>query len=302
MRRFLPSLSALHAFEATAHHMSFTTAAEDLGITQSGVSRQIKSLEEYLGVTLFERRGSRLVLTDNGKVYAGEIGRLLDMLEQASIDVVRGGKAHSDLLVGSLPTLASRWLSSRLDRFTSANPGCRIEITPAVNNTDFNNTPMDVAILRGAGAWTDASAYELFAEEIVVVAAPSLIPAGVKLDPLEFAKFPLLQNAARPSLWLQWLRASKVDYRGTIQGARFAHTAMLLNAAASGMGLAVAPTVLVEREFASGAFHTPFGPPVRTGDSYYVVFPERKAHFPAVKAFRDWIIRETRSQRQGSAI
>jgi LysR family glycine cleavage system transcriptional activator len=297
MRRFLPSLSALHAFESTARHMSFTRAADDLGITQSGVSRQIKSLEDYLGVTLFERRGSRLVLTDNGRVYATEVNRLLDMLEQASIDVVRGGKAHSDLLVGSLPTLASRWLSSRLDRFTSANPECRIEITPAVNNTDFNNTPMDVAILRGAGSWTDASSYELFPEEIVVVASPSLIPAGATLDPITFAKFPLLQNAARPSLWLQWIRASKVDYRGTIQGPRFAQTAMLLNAAVSGMGLAVAPTVLVERELTNGALHTPFGPPVETGDSYYVVFPDRKAHFPAVKAFRDWIMRETRPQR-----
>ena len=277
--------------------MSFTRAAEDLGITQSGVSRQIKTLEDYLGVTLFKRSGSRLVLTDSGRVYAAEVSGALDKLEQASIDVVRGEKAHSDLLIGSLPTLASRWLSPRLDGFTAANRECRIEITPISNNIDFASTPIDVAILRGAGSWTAAVSYELFPEEIVVVAAPSLIPPDASLDPMSFASFPLLQNAARPSLWLQWIRASRLDYRGTIQGVRFAHTAMLINAAVSGLGLAVAPTVLVARDLKSGALHAPLGPPVRTGDSYYVVFPERKAHFPAVKAFRDWLMRETRSQR-----
>ena len=297
VRRFLPSLSALHAFEAASRHLSFTRAAEDLGITQSGVSRQIRTLEAYLGIALFERSGSRLVLTDGGAVYAGDVTRALDRLEEASIDVVRGQKANTGLMVGSLPTFASRWLSPRLDGFAAAHPESLLEIMPATNEIDFGDSPIDIAVLRGEGLWSSARSYELFAEEVVVVASPALVPEGRVLDPSDFASFPLLQNAARPSLWLQWIRAAGLDYRGTIKGPRFAHTAMLINAASSGLGIAVAPTVFVEREFENGTLHAPFGASVRTGDSYFAVYPERKAHYMTVKAFRDWLMRETRHMR-----
>ena len=300
MRRFLPSLSALHAFEAASRQLSFTRAAEDLGITQSGISRQIRNLEEYLGVALFERLGSRLVLTDTGAVYAKEIGQALDRLEEASIDAVRGRKANAGLLIASLPTFASRWLSPRLDGFTIANPDSLLEITEAANDIDFETSSVDIAILRGNGSWNAARSSKLFDEKVVVVAAPSVIPAGKRLKPATFASYPLLQNAARPSLWLQWLRASGVEYRGTIQGPRFARTGMLLNAAVSGLGIAVAPTVLVEGELQTGALHTPFGKPVPTGDAYYAVYPERKAHFQAVKIFRDWLTREARHRTAAS--
>lgn len=297
MRRFLPSFSGLYAFEAATRHMNFTRAAEDLGMTQSGVSRQIKNVEDYLGISLFERSGSRLVLTDSGRVYAQEVAAALDKLEEASIDVVRGHKADTGLLVGALPTIASRWLAPRLDSYTAQYPDGQIEITPTTSDVDFETSPIDVAVLRGDGPWSNARSYELFSEEIVVVASPSLVPLGESRDPMTFASYRLLQNAARPSGWLQWLRSAGLDYQGTIHGPRFAYTSMLINAAVSGLGLAVAPIPLIERELESGALHMPFGPPVRSGDSYYVVYPERKAHFESVKNFRDWLLRETRSRR-----
>lgn len=141
---------------------------------------------------------------------------------------------------------------------------------------------------------TRAPASELFAEELAVVASPRLIPAGARFDPLDFSKFPMLQNASRPSLWLHWLRLSGLTYSGRIQGTRFAHSDMLINAAVQGIGIAVVPVCYVEAELARGDLHMPFGVPIRSGDSYFAVYPERKAHQPSVIVFRDWLLRQAR--------
>ncbi len=115
---------------------------------------------------------------------------------------------------------------------------------------------------------------------LAVVASPALIPLGSKLDPLQFAEFPLLQNAGRPSLWLNWLRLAKLSYSGRIQGTRFAHHEMIINAAIHGLGLAVVPTFYIRQEVASGQLHMPFGEPVQSDVPYYLVYPERKFHNP----------------------
>jgi len=300
MRRYMPSLSALHAFEAAARYMNFTRAADDLGLTQSGISRQIRSLEDFLGVTLFHRSGPRLVLTETGANYYRNLAITLDRLEEISIDAVRGRSVDTSLMIGTHPTLASRWLPERLGSFMSAYPDIPLEIMPATPSTDFETTRLDVAILRGAGTWLHARSIELFPEMLTVVASPSLIPVGAKLDPIQFSEFPLLQNAGRPSLWLHWLRLVELSYSGRIQGTRFSHHEMIINAATHGLGLAVVPTFYVRDELASGQLHMPFGDPVRSDDSYYLVYPERKSHNPSIVVFRDWLQRTIRKQLSAS--
>ncbi|MCY1667669.1 LysR substrate-binding domain-containing protein [Rhizobium sp. SL86] len=294
MRRYLPSLSALHAFEAAARYMNFTKAADDLGLTQSGVSRQIRNLEDFLGTTLFHRSGPRLVLTETGANYYRNLALTLDRLEEISIDAVRGRSVDSSLMIGTHPTLASRWLPARLGAFIGSYPDIPLEVMPAVPSTDFETTRLDVAILRGAGTWLHARSIELFPEVLAVVASPALIPLGSKLDRLQFAEFPLLQNAGRPSLWLNWLRLAELSYNGRIQGTRFAHHEMIINAAIHGLGLAVVPTFYIHQEIASGQLHMPFGEPLQSDDSYYLVYPERKFHNPNVIVFRDWLLRSLR--------
>nr|WP_247894373.1 LysR substrate-binding domain-containing protein [Azospirillum sp. B510] len=274
--------------------MNFTKAAEDLGLTQSGISRQIRNLEDFLGVTLFHRSGPRLVLTEVGATYYRDLALALDKLQEISIDAVRGRSIESSLMIGTHHTLASRWLPARLGSFIAAHPDIPIEVSPAPPTTDFDTTRLDITILRGAGTWLHTRSIELFEEKLVVVASPTLIAAGERLDPLDFAKFPMLQNASRPSLWLHWLRVAGLDYNGRIQGNRFAHNDMLINAAVHGIGIAVIPVCYIEREVARGELHMPFGEPIRSGDSYYAVYPERKAHQPNVILFRDWLIRQTR--------
>lgn len=294
MRRFLPSLSALQAFEASARHLSFTRAAEDLFVTQSGISRQITNLEQFLGMRLFERSGSRLVLTDAGSKYVQDVVQMLNRLEEASIDLVRGRKADASLLIGANPTFVSRWLAPRLAHFVQLAPHVPVEVNPIEADVDFKTCRFDIAIMRGAGAWSEARALELFAEELVVVASPKLIGLDEKPDHLDFSRTPTLQNASRPSLWLQWLRASGCVGKGQIQGIRFSQSEMLISAAVSGLGLAVVPIHYVERELRSGELHMPFGPPVRSGDSYWVVSPERKSQKQHAIVFRDWLMQEAR--------
>lgn len=296
MRRYLPSLSALHAFEAAARYMNFTRAAEDLGLTQSGVSKQIQNLEDFLGATLFHRSGPRLVLTEIGANYYRDVALSLDRLQEISIDAVRGRSVDSSLMIGTHPTFASRWLPPRLASFIGAYPDIPLEVMPAGPTTDFETTRLDVTVLRGAGTWLHARAIELFPETLAVVASPSLIPLGQKLEPLSFSDFPMLQNAGRPSLWLNWLRLAGLSYSGRIQGARFSYHEMIINAAIHGIGIAVVPTFYIERELESGQLHMPFGEPIRSDDSYYVVYPERKAHNPNIILFRDWLVRQVKKR------
>lgn len=294
MRRYLPSLSALHAFEAAARYMNFTKAAEDLGLTQSGISRQIRNLEDFLGTQLFHRSGPRLVLTETGANYYRDLALTLDRLEEISIDAVRGRSVDTSLMIGTHPTFASRWLPQRLGSFVSSYPDIPVEVTLAAPSTDFETTRLDVAILRGAGTWLHARSIELFPETLAVVASPNLVPLDAKLEPLQFSEYPLLQNAGRPSLWLHWLRLAKLSYNGRIQGTRFAHHEMIINAAIHGLGLAVVPVLYVREELKSGQLHMPFGSPLRSDDSYFLVYPERKSHNPNIIVFRDWMLRSIR--------
>lgn len=297
MRRFLPSLSALQAFEAAARYQSFTKAGEELAMTQSGVSRQVQNLEAFLGMRLFERVGSRLTLTEAGNKYFHEIAQNLNRLEEVSIDVVRGRKADASLMIGASPTLAARLLVPRLGYFANSYPDVPIEITAINQDIDFSDTRVDIAILRGFGTWAKARASLLFEEELIVIASPDLVRPDRQYMPSDFAHFPTLQNASRPNLWLRWLRASQINYHGTIQGIRFTANEMLIQAAAAGIGIAIVPRHFVNRELQRGDLHCPFGGPVRSGEAYWVVQSEREAQNSSAVTFRNWILLETKRER-----
>ena len=294
LRKFLPSLSALQAFQASAHHRSFTKAAEDLGITQSGISRQVKNLEDFLGVRLFERNGSRVILTQHGAQYLRQIEVHLEGLETASLELLHGETEKPALVVGSTPTFAQCWLASRVDGFMSAEPKQPLNLVGTDNEMTFEDTEIDIAILRGSGAWPGAISYELFPEELWLIASTKLIPADLNANGLRLEDYSLLQCSSRPSSWVTWLRAKNISHNGPINGPQFANTAMLVNAVAAGVGIGVVPTVLSEKSSARGVIHSPFGAPIKTGESFYAVYPENKAHSRSVISFRDWLIRETR--------
>jgi len=287
MRRFIPSLADLQAFEAAARHLNFTRAADELGVTQSAVSRNIGHLESYLGIELFDRAGPRLVLTELGATYNADVLQVLAKLEEVSIDVVRGRRAAAGLRIGSSQTMCRRWLAPLIEGFMNARPDMPFELRAIGGEEDFEGGEIDVAILRGTGQWPGARAVELFAEELVVVCAPEVSPANPAR--VDFASQRALQNSSRPSLWLTWFRLSGVSYSGILQGNRFSSSDMLVEAALRGLGMCVVPVHYVRAELANGRLVAPYGFPIRSGESYWLVTPERKWRDPRSQAFRTWL-------------
>ncbi|NIY79848.1 MAG: LysR family transcriptional regulator [Rhodobacteraceae bacterium] len=298
MRRFVPSLTALLAFESAARHMNFTKAAEDLAVTQSGISRQISNLESLLGAKLFERVGSRLVLTEVAKSYLNEITSGLNQIEQASVNCVRGQSLEAALMICAHPTLASRWLTPRLQDFLKDRPETILDFVTTAKDINFTETRIDAAILRGRGTWTATRSQELFREELVVVGAPHVVDTLPSEDVLDFDNIATLQNASRPDLWLTWLRGAGLQHRGAIRGPRFPHSELLISAAKSGLGLAVVPLLYVETELQNKELALAFGGPVPTADSYWLVQPEQRAEIPAAHQFSLWIKDQARQFRR----
>lgn len=296
MRRYIPSLSALQAFEASASTLSFTRAGEELGRTQSGVSRQVSTLEALLGIELFERFGPRLVLTRAGEAYAASVSQILDQLEEASMDVIRGSRSADALQIGVQDSFASRWLVPRMKRFMEAHPDQAFNVIPLRGEVDFETGP-DLAVMRGQGAWRDAVSYKLISERVAVVASTELIPAGRALPLSDHQAYPKIQNAHRPDSWLRWMGAKGIAHQGPISGPRFSQTTMVIEAALAGIGLAVLPVFMIEEYLEDGRLHLPFGDPVASGAGYYAVYPETRRPSAPIRIFRDWIMAETRSLR-----
>lgn len=297
MKRYLPSLSALSAFEAAAIHLNFTRAGEDIGLTQSGISRQVAALEAQLGLRLFERIGPKLVLSDAGRAYRERVSQTLDQLEEATIDLVRGSARSEMLQIGVQDSLGSQWLVSKMTRFIKRFPDQHFTMLPVDGTLDFSSSQIDVAVLRGRGVWPDMYHHHLMDEKVVVVAAPSLIPAGTELPPTEFCRFPLIQNAHRPASWLRWLEANSLSHNERISGPRFSQTNMVIQAAIAGIGLAVVPRVMVEVQLDCGLLHMPLGGAVPSGFGYYLVYPFNRNITKPITDFRDWLVSETRSLR-----
>lgn len=267
-------------------------------LTQSGISRQVNNLETLLGVRLFERTGSRLVLTDAGRNYAEEVRHSLDQLEEISIDAVRGRKANMSLMLAAPVTFASRWLVPRLPQFVALNPEVPVEIVELRSGAQPDLNTLDIAIMRGVDAWRETRALPLFRERLAVVGSPELVGAlGDLLKELDFRKIPTLQNASRPSLWLAWLRASGQTYEGAIQGMRFPQNEMLIRAAMTGLGLAVVPIHYITQELSEGSLVMPFGDPVPSSETFWVSIPEARAHRQELLRARDWLLQEARVDR-----
>lgn len=301
MRRFSPTMTSLQAFDAAVRHRSFTRAAEDLGITPSGVSRQIRNLEEFLGLTLFERTGPRIALTEAGQRYYDEISHLLDRIEEVSIDAVRGRSREGILRIAMPPTIALRWGNALLRRFHDSHPDILFEITTCANTAAPAEANIDLAILRGSGHWPQCRVDVLASEELVVVGAPGTLPETGFLTEAALQDRVLLQNASRPSLWLHWLRTAQVDYRGVIAGPRFDLTESLIQAAVAGMGLAVLPEMHIRRDLAEGRLMPAFAQRCPSGETYCLCVPEGRQSRKAVQVLRHWLVQEARRQQTAGA-
>ncbi|NVK75024.1 LysR substrate-binding domain-containing protein [Marinomonas sp. CT5] len=294
MRRYIPSSTALKCFEASVRHLSFTKAAEELHLTQSAVSRQIRNLEEFLSRDLFIRLNKRLVLTGTGAAYYKEVVPLLDGMENACLRMLHREDEKTTLTISALPTLASYWLMPLLAQFQTEHPQFQIKVRSLDDAAKIDPESIDIILHYGGDHWPRAVSYQLMKESVVAVCSPELL-TRMSDKPLEAWKveevtaFPFLHLSSRINAWPDWMVAQGLE-SGSFAGASFAHFHMLLEAAKSSMGIAIMPTILAERSLRNGELVAPFGKAVATPHEYLLSYPIDKADLEQVVIFRDWLM------------
>jgi len=288
-RRLIPDIATLQAFECAARHGSFTQAAHELNLTQSAVSRQIKDLENQLGVLLFERIRQRILLSDAGRKFLPEVRRLLNQTEDTMLRAMASAQATSSFSIATLPTFGARWLMPRISDFLDKHPGIALNIASRSGVFDFEEQPFDLAIHYGQPIWAHATCSFLCSEVIVPVASPNLLKAQQPSMPEELEDQPLLHLATRPKMWAQWFESCGLEGKSAYRGHRFEQFSMVISAAVAGLGFALLPLYLIEQELQSGKLVLLFEKPMRTENDYYLVVPEGKLENPLTQEFRQWI-------------
>lgn len=295
MARRIPPLNPLYTFEAAARHLSFTLAAQELNVTQGAVSRQVRTLEKYMGVNLFERRHRSVRLTRAGKSFHEDLRVGFDQLEAASGRLM-ASRSRKTLNVRAYGTFATRWLIPRLANFHEANPKIAIDITASMQPVDFDHEEVDIAVHFGVEAERPGLYQNLLLPvAIVPVCSPALIRSRVPLrHPSDLENYTLLHTLARPEDWPNWLRANGVVADWATRGYRFESSTMAYEAAIDEVGVAAAVTALVQSDLREGRLIKPFPMTLSTPYAYWLVYPPAKATNPAVAVFRNWIVEEAK--------
>lgn len=298
MRRRIPSIETLVAFEAAARHLSFTRAADDLALTQSAVCKQIAALEDYLGVPLFHRIRKRLSLTEAGAAYARRVSENLDRLERDTISLMahRGDSGVIELAV--IPTFGTRWLIPRLPAFHAAHPGIVINLTTRHDPFVFTETAFDAAIHFGSPVWPGAVTSPLFGEELVPVCSPRLLAAHPCREPRDLAAMPLLHQSNRHDAWRRWFESAAVNDVDVMGGPRFDMFSMLVEAARAGLGAVLVPRFFALAELESGELAIPFDRPVQSSMGYHLACPAPPVAGSALQRFADWLLAEATRYRE----
>jgi LysR family transcriptional regulator, glycine cleavage system transcriptional activator len=286
----LPSLNGLRAFEAAARHMSFTRAAEELNVTQTAVSHQIRRLEEQLGMTLFIRQNRALLLTREAQDYLPSIRSAFEDLRRATAKLRRTDQ-EGRLTVTTTASLATKWLVSRVAAFQDANPGIEVRITTSTHLVDFQREEVDMAVRYGHGNWPGSRAHWLMAEHIFPVCSPELVNTGPLHKLEDLAHHTLLHTTVSREDWQLWLTAAGLPATiATRRGMTFDQGFMAIQAAMEGLGVALGRFHLVEADIAAGRLVAPFDTVLPQDAGYYVVAPEATADTPKIARFRDWLI------------
>jgi LysR family glycine cleavage system transcriptional activator len=299
----LPPLNALRCFVVAAKHLSISRAAEELFVTPAAVSQQIKQLEDHLGCLLFRRTARSLLLTDEGQAclpgLADGFQKLADALDE--IDLLQKGGV---LTVSVAPSFAAKWMMGRLEDFQEQYPDIDVRISASNQMVDFGSEDVDCAIRYGAGNYPGLETDHLLSESIVPVAAPVLVEQSGIREPSDLVGVPLLhddgpeRDASCPD-WPMWLKAAGVKDADGKRGPRFDQSALVLEAAVAGRGVALAKARLAEQDLEAGRLVRLFDLEQPLRFAYFLVCPARKARLAKVAAFRTWLLSRTRETENG---
>ena len=295
MARTLLPLNALRVFESAARHLSFSRAAEELAVTPGAVSQQIRQLEEIIRAPLFKRGARGLQLTDLGRSSAPLVAEGLDRLRDVST-LMREPPRRRQVSISVAPSFASKWLMPRMDDFHALHPEIEVWVSADMEPVAFDQGQVDLAIRYGPGHYPGHASERLLIESVLPVCAPSLMQSpNAILTPADLVHHVLLHDMSgdgdpgRPD-WPMWLMARGVRHADARRGSRFNQSAMLIEAAVAGRGVALAKRTLAQADLAAGRLVAPFhdGGAV-VGFAYHLVHPKDRPLSPSAKAFTDWL-------------
>jgi LysR family transcriptional regulator of beta-lactamase len=284
-RPHLP-LNALRAFEASARHLSFTRAGLELRVTQAAISHQVKGLEEMLGVTLFRRLPRGLALTDEGLVLMPVLTEAFERIG-ATLDRLEHGQIEEVITVGCNSTFANGWLLQHLDEFRARHPLIDLRLLINNNRVDVAGDGLDLALRFGNGSWHGTEAVHLLLAPLSPVCAPAT--AKRLSHPSDLARETLLRSY-RVEEWPLWFEVTGIPCP-TIRGPMFDSSVTMAEAAAQGLGVALVPVCMFERDLAAERLVQPFHVEVPAG-SYWLTWLKSKTLTPGMGAFRDWLLQK----------
>lgn len=299
MSKRLPPLSAVRAFEAAARLGGFRGAGEEMHVSAGAIAHQVKQLESWLGVTLFQRLPRGVALTSAGRQYAQALRPLLDGLADVSEAVRRQGDERV-VTVTSVPSLVSRWLMPRLGRLRERHPEIDMRVLASLHPVDFLRDGVDVAIRLGSGPYPGLKAEMLMEEWFSAVCSPAFKKAAADLNgPADLLRYPLLHDETEARIpnevnWARWFQAFGVAYAGTARPS-FSHTYLTLEAAANGQGVALAAEPFISEDLRSGRLVRLFPHRLLGPYRFHLLRTHEAEDKPLVKAFCDWIREEVQA-------
>jgi LysR family glycine cleavage system transcriptional activator len=290
----LPPLDQLEAFEASARHLSFTKAADELALTQSAVSRQIAALEEHYALPLFRRLHRALRLTDEGQRLYHAVGEVLGQLHDVSAELKRG-RGVKTVVVTTTPGFAGLWLIPRLPGFTALRPDVDVRISAAYELVNLNRDGVDIAIRYADAERAGPSAQRLFGEVVLPVCSPLLArdPARALNHPQDLRLHTLLQQETdgkdQLQSWPMWLRAMKLEGMKPASTLHFSAYDQLIQAAVNGQGVALGRSPLIDGLLREGKLIVPFETSLASPRSYYLLQSTTAARKEEVQQFVQWL-------------
>lgn len=291
-------LNGLRAFEAAARHLSFSLAAKELNVTPAAIGQQVKLLEEWLGVSLFERRSSgasRLVLTNEALQGLPDITRGFDALSQG-LNLLKPIEVNSILTVAVSPAFAAKWLLMRIDGFQTSHPEWDLRLDTNIRTVDYLAEGIDIGVRYGKGEWEGLEKSLLMTESVFPVCAPDLVEKGLfGLDNL--IDFPLLHDLSLPKesgfpSWSSWAKQNNIHNINAEKGLKINNSASVIQAAISGQGVALGRSVLVQEDLDCGRLVKPF-PDLKCHIelAYYIVWKSNGLESEKVRVFKEWLQR-----------
>jgi LysR family transcriptional regulator, glycine cleavage system transcriptional activator len=296
-RRRLPPLNALRAFEAAARHMNFSRAADELSVTPGAVSQQIQNLEEYVGASLFKRTPRGLLLTDAAQTALPSLRDAFDKMDEAASQLTAAIDGRR-VTVSAAPSFAAKWLVPRLGRFESSYPEVDVWLSAGMELVDFTSGEVDLAIRYGSGRYAGLEVTRLMSETVTPVAAPALLAERPILRPEDLSNHTLLHDGSPDADescpdWSMWLAARGVPGVDGARGPRFNQSSLVIEAAVSGRGVALAKGTLAQADLDAGRLVAPLEDSSTTLEfAYYLVHPKAKARLKQVRAFANWLVAE----------